>query len=314
MQYHPDRNPGDASAEERFKELSEAYALLRDPDARRNYDTYGRSDPRNYQRPDTSSVDWHTIFREADINIDWGARGSVPATGNAVFDMLFGTFRNPKDFAAETGFRPGDSARLPEMLLCRDIAKEDVASHAGAAVNQQLPAMVIAIAATLLTQQVQAQESLNRNFGIGGQVGQYQQDFGIGLHVTSPYFANGKTAVRLKGNLVWNEHLNSISETTWSSYSNLALGLVQSVGELNGIVRLYGESGAILLFPSDAFSSKPVQFGGYGLFGFEFLLDRHISYFLEAGGVGTGARADKVAGVPIYSNGFQIHVGVRAQF
>src|SRR5690606_10236744 len=133
------------------------------------------------QRPES-----HSLHHERGLHT--GNFADLP-----VFDMLFGTFRNPKDFAAETGFRPGDSARLPEMLLCRDIAKEDVASHAGAAVNQQLPAMVIAIAATLLTQQVQAQESLNRNFGIGGQVGQYQQDFGIGLHVTSPYFANGKT-------------------------------------------------------------------------------------------------------------------------
>ena len=49
-------------------------------------------------------------------------------TGNfadlPVFDMLFGTYRNPKDFAAETGFRRGDSSRLAEMLLFRDIAQE----------------------------------------------------------------------------------------------------------------------------------------------------------------------------------------------
>lgn len=68
------------------------------------------------------------------------------------------------------------------------------------------------------------------------------------------------------------------------------------------------------LFPSDAFSSRSVQFGGYGLFGFEFLLDQHMRYFLEAGGVGTGARADRIEGAPIYSNGFVINVGVRAQF
>ena len=172
----------------------------------------------------------------------------------------------------------------------------------------------IAIAAILLALQMQAQESLNKRFGIGGQVGQHQRDFGIGINITSPYFANQKMAVRLKGNLVWNEHLNSNSEATWSPYSNLSLGFVQSVAEINNSIRLYGEGGAIFLFPSGEFSSKSIQFGGYGLFGFEFFIDRHINYFFEAGGVGTGARADKIVGKPIYSNGFLTNVGVRLQF
>jgi molecular chaperone DnaJ len=43
VQYHPDRNPGDASAEEKFKEAAEAYAVLSDPDKRQQYDRFGHS-------------------------------------------------------------------------------------------------------------------------------------------------------------------------------------------------------------------------------------------------------------------------------
>jgi molecular chaperone DnaJ len=43
MQYHPDRNPGDVSAEDKFKECSEAYSVLSDPEKRAAYDRYGHA-------------------------------------------------------------------------------------------------------------------------------------------------------------------------------------------------------------------------------------------------------------------------------
>ena len=158
-----------------------------------------------------------------------------------------------------------------------------------------------------------AQESnISNEFGFGFHLNQYQDDFGLGLNMTSPYFLYDNIAVRLRGNFMFYQHVQD-NETVWSPYSSVSFGVVAVGGNVGDFIRLYGEGGIIGLFPSTEFSDGNFVFGGYGLFGFEFFMSKNFNYFIELGGVGTGAKADKLPANPIYSNGFLISVGFRFQ-
>jgi molecular chaperone DnaJ len=81
MQYHPDRNPGDKGAEERFKEVSESYEVLSDPNKRRTYDQFGHA---GLEGPGPGFGG----FRHVDL--DEALRPFSGVFGGGIFDGLFG--------------------------------------------------------------------------------------------------------------------------------------------------------------------------------------------------------------------------------
>ena len=66
MKYHPDHTKGDKTAEEKFKSISEAYAVLSDKEKRRQYDQFGSSGfQQRYSREDIfRNFDFSDIFKE----------------------------------------------------------------------------------------------------------------------------------------------------------------------------------------------------------------------------------------------------------
>ena len=82
MKYHPDQTKGDKSAEEKFKSISEAYAVLSDKEKRRQYDTFGSTGfHQRYSQED--------IFRGFDLGdilkeFGFGGRRRSKGMGNGI--------------------------------------------------------------------------------------------------------------------------------------------------------------------------------------------------------------------------------------
>jgi molecular chaperone DnaJ len=111
LKFHPDRNPGDKAAEEKFKEASEAYEVLRDPDKRRLYDQYGHEGLRD---------SGFTGFR--DFGDIFGAFGDI-------FEDLFG-FGGPR--RSRSGVQAGADRRFDLEITFLDAAR-------GAEVTVEIP-------------------------------------------------------------------------------------------------------------------------------------------------------------------------------
>ncbi len=101
--YHPDLNPGDKTAEARFKEITEAYEILRDSDKRKQYDTFGTVGNQNFNNGGRSGFD----------GFDFNKTGAN--SFGDIFETIFGG-----------GFSGGGSQRRSSATSKKPVAGEDL--------------------------------------------------------------------------------------------------------------------------------------------------------------------------------------------
>ena len=151
------------------------------------------------------------------------------------------------------------------------------------------------------------------NFAIGWNINSLSNNYGLGMTIQSPRFWK-RAQIRLSGIYAWANGIpTGTAKYAWKPFGLVRLGLFSGSFLPNSSIRGYGGGGIAMLIPSDEVSSQGNVFGGYGLIGLEFFGREGMNgpMFIEVGGMGAGARADKFENEPLYANGFTVAWGFR---
>ena len=121
VKYHPDKNPGNSEAEEKFKEISESYEVLSDPKKKELYDKFGKDAVQGNGGPQTNPFD---IFNEIFGN---GGMPGMPPGVNIHMGGMGGPF----------GFHPNMKRRSPDIVTRVMVTLEEVVTGASKEINTE---------------------------------------------------------------------------------------------------------------------------------------------------------------------------------
>lgn len=129
MQFHPDKNQGDKKAEERFKEINEAYEVLSDPQKRQMYDQFGHASTQGGFRPGTNPFEG---FGRAGGDGGRGGFGGQdgPENFQDIFGDIFSDFFAGRPRGAGPSPRGGNRNRGADLRYTLNISFEEAATGA----------------------------------------------------------------------------------------------------------------------------------------------------------------------------------------